>query len=777
MNLKSRVAAIQTAFGESAAARSSPEVKTAAWALLYFIGGFIMSAARILEIGAPFGVAAVAAAGGGINGAACLAGAALGYIATGGIAWGIHYVAACVIAYTACFAFQDTKVSRRAAFAPVTAAIVIAATGFLAGFADIVEGKNAAALLALETLLGSGACLFFREAMAEPDGTTENAELRHTGAVMITAAVMLMSAARAEVFGVVSIGHVLALLAVMTGAERAGMSAGCILGVCFGAAMDIAGGQTPFFTMAYAVSGLIAGLCRKRGRLLFVLAFVLADAAAAACIWSVQPQFSALSEAFAASVIFMLLPSGVTGKLGALMQTGFRGSGESGLRRYVSKRIYGLSQAYSGLYEIVRRNVEQPHNDEDPSRVFDRAADAVCVACRDKNRCWNREYMDTLAAMNDALGAMEKRGMLMLEDIPARFAGKCRTPEAFVAAVNGELRAAAYRKRFAAQLRESRDTAWGQYADMAQILCAVADELGGANGADHLAERRLIRYLRTLDIDADTAVYRDGSGRLRCVIESGNLAPLTGAEDYLDKLSAVLGMRLCRTKSDAECTGKLTLMEAEPLAVSVGIAAMKKKGEKVSGDRGTYFKTDSGVLCVILSDGMGCGDNAAKESGEVIEILEKFLRSGIDPAVAMKMLNSVMLLRRGDNWGFATVDLMCVDLFSGETGFYKYGAAPSYVKNGKNIRRIRCSSFAPGLENTNGGLPDIVRLHLKPGSTAIIASDGVIADSNDQWLRSLMSEAAEDMKSLARDTLREAGRQNGESDDMTVLAIRVEARA
>lgn len=51
----------------------------------------------------------------------------------------------------------------------------------------------------------------------------------------------------------------------------------------------------------------------------------------------------------------------------------------------------------------------------------------------------------------------------------------------------------------------------------------------------------------------------------------------------------------------------MTLLEAEPLAVSVGIAALKKRGEKVSGDRGSYFKTDSGVLCVILSDGMGTG--------------------------------------------------------------------------------------------------------------------------------------------------------------------------
>ena len=88
---------------------------------------------------------------------------------------------------------------------------------------------------------------------------------------------------------------------------------------------------------------------------------------------------------------------------------------------------------------------------------------------------------------------------------------------------------------------------------------------------------------------------------------------------------------------------------------------------------------------------MGTGEDAAAESVEAVQILERFLRSGVEPATAMKILNSVMLLRNGDEWGFATVDLMCVDLFTGETSFYKYGAAPSYVRSGGSVRRVSAS--------------------------------------------------------------------------------------
>ena len=342
--------------------------------------------------------------------------------------------------------------------------------------------------------------------------------------------------------------------------------------------------------------------------------------------------------------------------------------------------------------------------------------------------------------------------------------------------MNGELRAMAYRRQLRARLSENRSVAWGQYNYMALMLNRVANELGSINGADPLAERRLIRYLRSLDIDAETAVFRDGSGRLRVIIESGRLTPLTGDENYLEKLSSVVGVRLCQPKELCEGCSKLTLLEAEPLAVSVGIAALKKRGEKVSGDKGTYFKTDAGVLCVILSDGMGCGDDAARDSSQVVAILEKFLRSGADPAVAMKVLNSVMLLRGGDNWGFATVDLMCVDLFTGETCFYKYGAAPSYVKSGKSIRRIKGETLAAGLSSGEGIAPDLVRMRLRPGSTAIIASDGVIVDDEDDWIKNLLMRGTDDMKALARGTLKEAEKVYGANDDMTVVTVRVEER-
>ena len=749
---------------------------TAGRCTMFFLLGLVMSCARVLENGAPFGMAMVACSGPGVYGVFALTGAALGYLISGGVEWGIRYIAAAVLVYTIAFIFQELKVYKREFFMPCAAGLVMAVTGFLGSFSVTAGSVPLIAELFLETCLAFGGSYFFREALSGGLRTTESAELKHSVSVMIMLSCILMAFSRIALFSVVSIGRFLALILVMTSAMKGGMLTGAAVGTVLGLAMDVTGTGAPFYTMAYAFSGLLSGVFGKHGRLFFVLAFILSGALSVVCAWNQEVYISALFETFSASVIFMLLPASFLNHVGLILQSMERGSGESGLRRFAALKVKNLSEAYGELYETVKKSLEEPYNDENIARVFDRAADQVCVQCRYKNRCWNAEYVDTLSAMNDATQAMQEHGSLSVEDLPGFFREKCTGLPAFVTAVNGELRAMAYRRQLRAKLSENRSVAWGQYNDMAQMLGRVADELGSINGADPLAERRLIRYLRSLDIDAETAVFRDGGGRLRVVIESGRLTPLTRDENYLEKLSSVVGVRLCQPRELTEGCSKLTLLEAEPLAVSVGIAAMKKRGEKVSGDKGTYFKTDAGVLCVILSDGMGCGDDAARDSAQVVAILEKFLRSGADPAVAMKVLNSVMLLRGGDNWGFATVDLMCVDLFTGETCFYKYGAAPSYVKSGKSIRRIKGETLAAGLSAGEGIAPDLVRMRLRPGSTAIIASDGVIVDAEDDWIKNLLTRGFDDMKALARSTLKEAEKVYGANDDMTVVTVRVEER-
>ena len=741
---------------------------------IFLVLGLTLSCARILDDGAPLGIAITAAAGPGLAGVCTLLGAALGYL-SGGLSWGIRYVAASVLVYTIGFVFQETSLYRRRLFMPCAAGLVTALTAVMGTYGLSKGGLPLYARFAVETAIAFGGCYFIREVFSPAKPISESEEQRRGAAVTVLTAALLMAVSRITILHGASIGRAAALLLVMCCAMKGGILTGAAAGTLLGLAMDLTTVGAAYYTPIYALSGLLGGCFGRYGRFLFTLGFVLTHGLALIGLWNQSAIVNSLYECMMASLCFLLIPASFLSRTGLLLQTMESGSGELGLRRYMAARLGALGQAYADIYETVRRNLTQESNDETIARVFDRAADAVCRSCREKNRCWNTDYMDTLSALNDATSAMRRNGSLSEEDIPAHFREKCLAPSAFAAAVNSELRALAYRRQIRSAAAENRSAAWEQYHEMAGLLSRMSRELGDQGGSEPQAEQRLQRYLRSLDIEAKTAVFRAG-GRMRVMIEADSLEPLL-RENYLEKLSEVVGVRLCRPQELEGGSGRLTLLEAEPLAVSVGIAAIKKKGEKVSGDKGSYFKTDEGVLCVILSDGMGSGADAARDSARVVEILERFLRSGTEPAIAMRILNSVMLLRSGEEWGYATVDLMCVDLFSGETCFYKYGAAPSYVKSGSKIRRIKSETLAPGLCAGEGAVPDVVRMKLRPGSTALIATDGVFVGDQDEWLRDLLKTERDDMKGLAGAALRTAEEQNGALDDMTVIAVRLEKRA
>jgi len=742
----------------------------------HFALGFVTGCVRIFDGCGPFGVAMTARAGGGLGALMCLLGAAAGYLVSGGFGWALRYWAALILTFTAAFLCRETAVVRKIWFMPAAAAVIMALTGALNAFDSLLR-LSVAVNLATEVVLTGLGTYLFTMALSDRRVDSEQDELRRDAGGVLLLCCLLMALSRFTVLGVVCVGRVLAVFCVMVAAFGAGAATGAFVGVICGLAMDLAAGGQALFTVCYGFAGLLSGALKRQGRLLFLLIFLAANTLAVFWSWETNPSLPALYEAFVSSVIFLVLPARAMTAAVSSVKRPVVGTGESGLRYYTAGRTRELADAFRALYETVQQSAESKSNDADVATIYDRAAEAVCSLCPRREECWQQNYMDMLNMLNDATEAMRKRGHMEIGDLPERFREQCKNALSFIASVNMELRALIYRRALKARLEENRTAAYGQYRYLAGVLDAVSEDLRCASGPDPLSERRLLRYLNSKDVDAEVAVFRDQSGRLRAVVESARLAQLYREENYLDQISEALGVRMCRPAAVNREQGRLVLLEAEPLAVSVGVAAMKKEGEPVSGDRGTYFKTEQGVLCVLLSDGMGSGEAAARESISVVRILERFLRSGVEPGTAMKLLNSVMLLRNGDTWGYATIDLMCIDLFTGQTGFYKYGAAPSYIRSGKTVRRVKGVTMAAGVLADEGEAPDVVRMRLKPGGVALIASDGVISREDDGWLReTLLGFEGTDTRALARSVIRKAGEKYGYSDDMTVLAVRVEER-
>ena len=183
------------------------------------------------------------------------------------------------------------------------------------------------------------------------------------------------------------------------------------------------------------------------------------------------------------------------------------------------------------------------------------------------------------------------------------------------------------------------------------------------------------------------------------------------------------------------------------------------------------FRTEQGRWYLLLADGMGSGEEARKESALTCRLLRQFLEAGIEAEAALKTLNAAMALRGAETGSFTTIDLCVFDPTTGETAFYKYGAAPSYLKKGGVVRRVAGNSLPAGLRGTPVA-PDMTRVVLEEDSFVVMISDGIADPGRDEWLQDLLAGwEGEDPQALAGLVLSESIRRERLQDDCGILVL------
>ena len=93
-----------------------------------------------------------------------------------------------------------------------------------------------------------------------------------------------------------------------------------------------------------------------------------------------------------------------------------------------------------------------PKKEENPAVVFDRAAEVVCRDCALRDLCWNKEYITTFNAFNDATPAILDRGRAESGDFAPHFASRCIHFPQLLSAINTEVTALLLRRQYRRQL-------------------------------------------------------------------------------------------------------------------------------------------------------------------------------------------------------------------------------------------------------------------------------------------------------------------------------------
>ena len=154
-----------------------------------------------------------------------------------------------------------------------------------------------------------------------------------------------------------------------------------------------------------------------------------------------------------------------------------------------------------------------------------------------------------------------------------------------------------------------------------------------------------------------------------------------------------------------------------------GTARATCAGQAASGDNFSVLTGSCGQVILSISDGMGSGLKASRESQTVIELLEQFLDAGFSAETAVRMINSSMVLQRGMQ-RFSTLDICGVDLYSGQCEFLKIGAATTFIRRGGWVETVTSTSLPIGVFREVDF--ERSRKRLEHGDMVVMVSDGVL---------------------------------------------------
>lgn len=757
----------------------SPAIKKIVIYSFKIVFGFLMPNGMIFGACAPFGLSYAAAVGAAPGALAGVLGVILGYLSIVHKADGLKYIACTILIYTASFVFRETRLMKARWFMPAAALCAAASVGIVF-VADSGFKLTETLMYASELVFVTAGAYFFGLIMNpeyEPGKCISAQPVKYSVGLLFFFSCLLIPLSAYSIFKTVSLGHTLAVFAVMLSAYFGGAGIGSSVGVALGLAVGMAE-STAFYSAVYGFSAMAAGVFKNKGKTLFTIVYLAANASTMLML-NGMADITLLYGAFFASVTFMLIAGFFGDKLLCL----FTLSGESGvikqgkIRLYASEKLKSAASAFNDLSRMISgaAGSRRETNDNDVAGIFDRAAAQICRKCILANACWEKDYLSTRDALNTVTKKMLERGRLEPSDFPLHFSSRCVLIRDFVLAINRELSAYLYRKQYKNRIEESRNILYSQYRQMSHIFGTLAGNIESEPVFEERMEALIDGYLRNKQINAEAYVYRDITAHLHLHIEGTNLAGLTNDADAVTgELSDILGVSLaspqCMDTGDRQV---FCAREKESLYATLGVAVNKKSNSEISGDSGAYFKTNNGKLYVILSDGMGSGRAAAAESAAAVGMLEKLIKSGIEPKTALMTIHSALTLKSEKTGSFTTLDLLCVDLYNGEASIFKFGGAPTYIKRGGHVRRVTSNALPAGV--SCGRISDIEScVSLCEDDCVVMATDGVADRNDDVWLKEyLAGYDGESPKKLAGELLAQAYAKYGRADDMTVMVMMI----
>ena len=599
-----------------------------------------------------------------------------------------------------------------------------------------------------------------------------------------------------------SIRNILSILIVMVLGWKNGMLIGTTSGVTIGVTLGVITNSEPIMIAAYAISGMIAGILNRFGKIGVVVGFALGNILLAYVANGYTVELIHFKEILIASIGLLFVPKTLqidieefTGKSKLLPSMSDRALNKSKevaeSLNNVSNAINEMATTYRGqddLDAVEKDNISSDENKEifigellnnlEPYKdnmLYDDIAKAdgeidneIFELLLEKQEISRKDLLQIFANCNSYIvGAEDNKISKQLEDNIMQI----------VRTINVSYKVAKSNFIWKKKEEQTKKNISNQLKNVSNAIKSMAKDIEKDIKAEekYQAERlEIVDLLRQKEIEVqDIMIKKDN--RFIVEIYLTRLLENTKLEQIAEILTNILKEPIV-LNAEATVGKKIVYLSDDKYIMAIGMAQETKNNSKQSGDSILNIRLKDGKYLVAISDGMGSGKEAKNSSNQTLRLLENLLVSGFDKKESLDLINNALMNQNKET--FATLDIAIVDLYEGNVEFIKSAACPTYIKKNKRVQMIKSNSLPTGiLEESKLETFD---KDINDGEIVVLCSDGIL-DSNveyknkELWIKYLLEDIeTTNTQKIANLILEESVDNNYgiAKDDMSVVAFK-----
>lgn len=554
-----------------------------------------------------------------------------------------------------------------------------------------------------------------------------------------------------------SIRNVLSILIVLILGWKNSVLVGTTAGVTIGVTLGIIAQNEPAVVAVYAISGMLAGVLNRFGRIGVIVGFLLGNAILLYATNGTATDLVVFKEALIASLGLLAIPRWVGINIEELIRSdnmlpeyNKRGleQNEEAINQLnmVSETIKDMANTYktksdtdmyfknrqSFITEMLNNldGLEENILYEDMTNTKSEIPNDLFDILLDKQEINREDLLKTFEKSNNYIVQYddEKISKKMNENI-----------EQVVKAVNYAYKVSKSNFIWEEKVKSNKKNVQAQLDGVSKAISSIAVKMEEEIKQDtsYVEEKKkAITALEIKDILVDGIEINQKDKRYFIDVylnEDSKTTQNTDVEKIQKVLEKSLNEKLMLNEAKTKKLSKqgkriFSYLSADKYLIQIGQATKIKNDSPISGDSILQVRLNDGKYLLAISDGMGSGPEARKSSQIAIKMLERLLMSGFDKDTSIDLINTTIM--NANEEIFATLDIAIIDLYNGKIEFIKNGACPTYVKNKKKVQIVKSLSLPAGILN-NINLTTYDK-DIEDQDIFVMCSDGIL-DSNVEY--------------------------------------------